>query len=347
MKITINDVARAAGVSKGTVDRVIHNRGEVSEASRKKVMKVIESLGYKPNVYASMLAMKKVLRIVAVIPEYKPGEFWGMVAKGLETGAGEVRRYGVEVQIVTYYQYDSESFRIACDKALTFNPSGVILSPIFHDETLSFVERLEKLGIVHVYFDSRIDGTNYLGYFGMPMTESGYLAAHMLNFSGKPSKVMMARIKRDKQGLSDPTRARRNGFLAYMDKYCPDTKIVNVFIDTKDPEHMFDELEAAYREDEEIVDNIVMFNSRVHFVARWLKDKGLVGKNLIGFDVLPSNLQAVKEGYIRYLIGQHCDTQAATAVRTIVDHLLKQDTGQRRDNFTQMDILCKYNCDYY
>ena len=48
-KITINDVARAAGVSKGTVDRVLHARGEVSKKSREKVLKVIEELGFKPN----------------------------------------------------------------------------------------------------------------------------------------------------------------------------------------------------------------------------------------------------------------------------------------------------------
>ena len=52
-KVTINDVARAAGVSKGTVDRVLHNRGEVSAKSREKVLKVIEELGFKPNLYAS------------------------------------------------------------------------------------------------------------------------------------------------------------------------------------------------------------------------------------------------------------------------------------------------------
>ena len=48
-KITINDVAEAAGVSKGTVDRVLHNRGEVSEKSRQKVLKVVEELGFSPN----------------------------------------------------------------------------------------------------------------------------------------------------------------------------------------------------------------------------------------------------------------------------------------------------------
>ena len=46
-KVTINDVAKAAGVSKGTVDRVLHNRGEVSRKSKEKVLKVIEELGFR------------------------------------------------------------------------------------------------------------------------------------------------------------------------------------------------------------------------------------------------------------------------------------------------------------
>ena len=46
---TIKDVAIAAGVSPGTVDRVLHNRGKVSEAKRKKVLKAIEKLDYTPS----------------------------------------------------------------------------------------------------------------------------------------------------------------------------------------------------------------------------------------------------------------------------------------------------------
>ena len=45
-KVTINDIARLTGLSKGTVDRVLHKRGEVSKKSYEKVMKVIEELGY-------------------------------------------------------------------------------------------------------------------------------------------------------------------------------------------------------------------------------------------------------------------------------------------------------------
>ena len=75
-KITINDVARLSGLSKGTVDRVLHNRGEVSAKSREKVLKVIEECGYRPNIYASLLASKKAHKIVCLIPDFAPGDFW-------------------------------------------------------------------------------------------------------------------------------------------------------------------------------------------------------------------------------------------------------------------------------
>ena len=47
-KVTIKDVAQLAGVSKGTVDRVIHNRGEVSAESFRKVQEVVRKIDYKP-----------------------------------------------------------------------------------------------------------------------------------------------------------------------------------------------------------------------------------------------------------------------------------------------------------
>ena len=49
---TIKDIARMAGVSAGTVDRVLHNRGDVSLASMEKVQKVLDEIDYQPNVFA-------------------------------------------------------------------------------------------------------------------------------------------------------------------------------------------------------------------------------------------------------------------------------------------------------
>lgn len=68
MKVTINDVAKEAGVSKATVSRVISNNPAISEDTRKMVLEVIERMGYKPNQTARNLARNKTRTIGLVFP---------------------------------------------------------------------------------------------------------------------------------------------------------------------------------------------------------------------------------------------------------------------------------------
>jgi len=56
--IRIKDIAQLAGVSVGTVDRVLHNRGRVSEEALKKVLSVLDQIEYKPNLIARTLGRK-------------------------------------------------------------------------------------------------------------------------------------------------------------------------------------------------------------------------------------------------------------------------------------------------
>lgn len=345
--VTINDVAKAAGVSKGTVDRVLHNRGEVSARSREKVLKVIEELGYKPNVYASILASQKNYVIFCVIPEFEYGDFWSLTAKGIEEARVQASRYGIRVEVVTYDQYDINSFRKVCSGVLAASPSGVIIAPMFKDETVLFVRELAARQIPYVYIDSRIEeDEDYFAYFGMPMYQSGYLCADILTNGVSSDKVYVVRIERDKEGQSDPTAQRRAGFYKYMSDNYPQTEIVNVFINPKDPESISHKLDAAFSggvEDRKIV----MFNSRIHLVADFLRSRKLTGGRIVGFDFLDKNVAALRDGYVHALIAQHSDSQAAAAVSSFVDRLVLGEDVQKRDNYTQMDILNKYNCDYY
>ena len=73
--IRIVDIAKMAGVSVGTVDRVIHNRGRVSEENRKKVQAILEMVHYQPNLMARSLASKKQYHFVAIIPSFTQGEY--------------------------------------------------------------------------------------------------------------------------------------------------------------------------------------------------------------------------------------------------------------------------------
>ena len=58
-RYTIREIARLAGVSTGTVDRVIHNRGEVSENSRIRVEQTLKRFEYKPSLTVSSLSTRK------------------------------------------------------------------------------------------------------------------------------------------------------------------------------------------------------------------------------------------------------------------------------------------------
>ena len=346
-KITINDVAIAAGVSKGTVDRVLHNRGEVSRKSREKVLKVIEELGYKPNLYASVLASRKLQKIVCLIPEFSAGEFWELTAKGIGAGKEKSSAFGVNVQTIQYDQYDVESFSNACARTLAENPSGVILAPMFRIETLKFVGELRERGIYYMYIDSRLDEDGYLAYFGMPMYQSGYLCADMLTWGHHVDKVHVIRIARDKKGLSDPTVSRRVGFMDYMAENYPDCIVENVFINPKDRADIYEKLDRVFAEDTAPEKYLVMFNSRIHLVADYLKAKNIHSCRVVGFDGMESNIRAMREGYVQVLIAQHSDLQAESAISAMADWLLIGKPMARRDNYTQMDILNRYNCDYY
>ena len=61
--ITIKKIAKLAEVSPGTVDRVLHNRGQVTQENIDKVKKIIEKYDYKINIHASNLAFNKKYKI--------------------------------------------------------------------------------------------------------------------------------------------------------------------------------------------------------------------------------------------------------------------------------------------
>ena len=86
-----------AGVSAGTVDRVLHNRGDVSVSSREKVQKVLDDIDYHPNMFAIGLAAKKRYHIVCIIPYYIEHDYWHAVAAGIDRAAQELRPFNVGV----------------------------------------------------------------------------------------------------------------------------------------------------------------------------------------------------------------------------------------------------------
>ncbi|WP_223590943.1 catabolite control protein A [Neobacillus bataviensis] len=83
MNITIYDVAREANVSMATVSRVVNGNPNVKPVTRKKVLEVIERLGYRPNAVARGLASKKTTTVGVIIPDIS-NIFFAELARGIE-----------------------------------------------------------------------------------------------------------------------------------------------------------------------------------------------------------------------------------------------------------------------
>ena len=96
--VTIKDIAKYTGISRGTVDRVLNHRGKVSEEKRIVIENAVRELGYEPNVAAQGLAVtKKKLKIAFTAPDEEIAPVFRAVREGAEDFAEKLKPYGVNV----------------------------------------------------------------------------------------------------------------------------------------------------------------------------------------------------------------------------------------------------------
>jgi LacI family transcriptional regulator len=93
----VKQIARLANVSIATVDRVLHNRKGVSEATKKRINDIIKEFDYKPNIIASRLASKKVSKYAVLIPSSTETDFWEAPLSGIDRAAKALKQYGIVV----------------------------------------------------------------------------------------------------------------------------------------------------------------------------------------------------------------------------------------------------------
>ena len=142
--IRLTDIARMANVSVGTVDRVIHNRGRVSEENIRRVKEIMEQVGYKPNLIARSLAVKKPCHLVALIPDFRPGDYWSAMEYGIRRAEEEWESYGVKVSVLTFDQYSKASFDQAVSRLqeMPETVDGVIVGTLFKEAVIQLSEHL-------------------------------------------------------------------------------------------------------------------------------------------------------------------------------------------------------------
>lgn len=346
---TVKDVALLSGVSRGTVDRVLHNRPGVSAENIRKVREAVEQLDFEPNVNASALAQRKPRMIALLMPSFGKGEYWEKMYEGFMEGCESNRHMSIHGMHFSYDASDPETFRKACDQLLEAKPSGVVLSPFFLEAMLEFTRVLHSKAIPYVYVDSRLDDPNYLAYFGVPMYRSGYLCASLLTMGQKTEEVRevaVVRIFRDKERKADPTLQRRMGFYEYMNENFPECSIYNIFIDPQNKESIGRTLDEFFSRHPE-VRHVVMFNSRLYLIDDYLKSHPDRNRRVVGFDSLEANMSMLKSSRVSCLIAQHIEVQSQLAVATLSQFLIRPRPLESKEHHMHMDILTPLNCEDY
>lgn len=121
-ELTIKDVARLAGVSVATVSRVMNGRDRVSDATRKKILKMIEELNFVPNTMAASMVNKKTHMIAVVVPEIQNPFYTAVIGGTVEAAKKE----GFSTLVVSTYNDEAEEEEFF-EGFLGRNVDGIIL----------------------------------------------------------------------------------------------------------------------------------------------------------------------------------------------------------------------------
>lgn len=343
---TIFDVARLAGVSRGTVDRVVYDRGRVSAETKERVRKAIEQLGYSPNPNASSLASKKEYRFACLIPSYKEGDYWEEIYKGFIEAAESIQFASVSLDIYFYDQTDVHSFRKECAEIIERLPSGVIMNAVFKDAVIEFAEQLSSLDVPYAFVDNKIDELDYLMYCGVDPYKSGGLGAFLLTTRCQVQEVLLVRLIRDTKNMADPNAPRRHGWTDYIREHFPDCKIHTVFIHPDKPDETMETLKRFFKEHPDVM-HVAMTNSRVYLIDDFLERYPDPKRIVVGFDDLKHNLASLRKGNVEYLVTRHIPQQSFKILNKFAECVIKGTTPSQRNNYVHMDILHRSNLDDY
>ncbi|WP_197917611.1 LacI family DNA-binding transcriptional regulator [Thiosulfatihalobacter marinus] len=143
--LTLRDVSEASGVSEMTVSRVLRNRGDVSDATRARVLKAAKDLGYVPNKIAGALASQRVNLVAVIIPSLS-----NMVFPEVLSGISQTLEDTDLQPVVGVTDYLPEKEEKVLYEMLSWRPSGVIIAGLEHTDAARAMLNASGIPVVEI-----------------------------------------------------------------------------------------------------------------------------------------------------------------------------------------------------
>ena len=164
--VTQTQIAKIAGVSRATVERVINNRGDVNDETRKRVLKIIEEMEYRPNRAGKTLAIKQRNLKIGCIIIQADNPFYEELNKGILEAADEFKAYGIDVIIETAV-FTAKAQISKVNELLEMGISGLLIQPTIEPGLADVLREVEARNIPIVTVNTDLlDYTSSLCYVG-------------------------------------------------------------------------------------------------------------------------------------------------------------------------------------
>ncbi len=341
--VTIRTIAAKAGVSIGTVDRVIHNRGKVAPETESRVRQFLKELDYRPNVFARNLKLRKIFRFGILMPELaQDSMYWENPVKGIIRAQSELKGHKVKIEFFHYDKYSGNSVKATTQQLLEANLDGLLIVPVSTSAFQEFIQTIPP-HLPYVFFDSDIPGSKCLSYIGQDAYQSGILAAKLMSqiISDRGSLAVLRILPEDHH-----INRRANGFQSYF-KDSRQYRIVTYDVDGNGDQKLFKKCFKKIISENTDLLGIFVTNVSTYKIADQIKAMPLESSiRLIGYDLIEENIRYLKEGIIDYIIIQSPEMQGYQGIYALYRHVVLNETVDSK-MMMQLDIVTKENIDYY
>ena len=305
--MTVKDIAGMAGVSIGTVDRVINGRPGVSQATRERIEGIIAETGYRPNAYASNLRHGRQVHagVLLPAPESEFG-YWKLVADGVGKAADELSGFGLDVECVPYDRDVPGSFTKGLAMLSERGCNAFLIAPLPAAEAAAIGDAIS--GKPTIFIDTVCLDHRDVPVMAQNPFKGGAAAGRVMRLlCGDGGTFITLQIHPD--AYNSYERAR--GFSSYMRR---DSASRTVNIDIRDISEIPKVLDSAFQSYDGIRGifsvNCIICRVGDYLVQHHLKERVAA----VGYDLVEANRAALVNGSVDAIISQRPGFQGYTAL---------------------------------
>ncbi len=253
--------------------------------------------------------------------------------------------YGLEIDIFTFSMANTKDFRIKSEDILKTNPDCLLIAPVFYRESIHFLGKCRKAKIPFVCIDTPIDQFESISFIGQNSCQSGAVAAKLLSLSNQPNTTYLVfNITREKdqlQHLGD----REKGFSLFFENRGDASEIQSIDIHNQNQDLIMSSL-IPYQSNPDSLGGIFVTGSKVHRVAKVLKELDMTSSHLVGYDLLKENIDFLRMDMIDFLIGQQPEEQGYLGIKSLFEHQVQKKEIPIVQSLP-IDIITRENLDLY